>query len=174
MARGRKALPGKLHVLHGTYREDRHGGELQVEAVLPDPPERLPEIGKQEWRRLAPELFKYKVLSNLDLTTLEMYCTVFDRWVRAEQRLRDETDEHHDGEIARTPNGFQQQSAWLLIANNCIKQMQSLCAEFGMTPATRARMKLIQERPKQLDLLSMLDQFGANMASGTGGRGGNG
>lgn len=155
MSKGRKAIPGKIHQLHGTYREDRHGGGVKVDSVLPDPPDRLPIVGQIEWRRLAPELNKLGVLSELDLTTLEMYCTVFARWIKAEGKIR----EQEEGEISRTPNGYQQQSAWLQISNNCIKQMQSLCAEFGMTPATRARMRLIEQQPKQLDLLTLLDEL---------------
>lgn len=160
MAKGRKALPGKIHQLHGTYRPDRHGEEMQLDSVLPEPPDRLPEVGKIEWRRLAVELHKLGILTPLDIVTLEMYCTVFARWIKAEERLR----ESHDSEISETPNGYQQQSAWLQISNNCLKQIQSLAAEFGLTPATRARIKLIQSKPKQLDLLSLLDELSKEKA----------
>ena len=79
---------------------------------------------------------------------------MYSRWINAEQKIRKTTD----GDISETPNGYQQQSVWLQIVNNSIKQMQSLSAEFGLTPATRARMRLIEKQPKQLDLLDILDQ----------------
>jgi P27 family predicted phage terminase small subunit len=149
--RGRKALPKNVHKLHGSFREDRHGGGIQVAAVLPEPPERLPEVGQEEWRRIAPELHKVGLLSNLDLTALEMYCRLFCRWLAAEKEL-----EGDDSLVMKTKTGYQAQSAYLNIANACIKQMQSIMGEFGMTPATRARMKAMVEQPKQLDLF---DEF---------------
>lgn len=161
MAKGRKGVPAKIHQLHGTYRDDRHGGELKVDCVMPDPPDWLNDIAKKEWLRIAPVLKKYKVLSDMDITVLEMYCVVYARWISAEKKMQS----IRDGEISETPNGYQQQSAWLQIANTSIKQMQSLCAEFGMSPATRARMKLIESKPKQLDLLSLLDQVSKSKAA---------
>lgn len=160
MGKGRKAVPASIHKLHGNYRANRHGLGLEAEAMddIPVPPGRLAAVGAAEWRRLAPELHKMGVLTALDLTTLEMYCTVYARWINAERMLQP------GEEVAETPNGFQQQSAWLLVVNNCIKQMQSLCAEFGMTPATRARIRMIEKQPEQLDLLSLLDQAAKNKA----------
>lgn len=161
MAKGRKALPGKIHQLHGSYRGDRHGGEMQVETILPDPPDRLSDEAKAEWERLAPELHKLGILTALDLAILEAYCNVFARYLKAERRLA----EIVDGELSVTPNGYEQQSAWFQVANICIKQMQSLCSEFGLTPATRARLKMISSKPKQLDLLKLLDDLSKEKAS---------
>ena len=163
-------MPSNIHRLHGTFRGDRHGDEISIESILPDPPSRLPDDGKAEWRRLAPELHKLGILSKLDVTTLEMYCTVFARWVKAEKKMQvlSETREGKNGEVSVTPNGYQQQGVWLQIANNCIKQMQSLSAEFGMTPATRARMRLIQKQPKQMELLDLLDELSKAKAASNG------
>jgi P27 family predicted phage terminase small subunit len=160
--RGPQPRPGKIHRLHGSYREDRHGGELKVKPSLPDPPDWLDPVALQEWHRIAPQLFKLGVLTELDTALLSMYCVVFSRWVRAEGELL--KNKESVPEIDETPNGYRQQSPWLLIANNAIKQMQSLCAEFGLSPATRARIKLIESRPEQKSLLDMLDQFGKSMA----------
>lgn len=160
---GPKALPANVHRLHGTYRTDRHGGELKVDTLfaIPDPPGRLSAIGAAEWRRLAPELHKLGLLTALDLTTLEMYCTVYARWIAAELALKGENTPG----ITLSPNGYPQQSVNLQITNASIKQLQSLCAEFGMTPATRARLRMIEKQPEQLDLLSLLDQASQARAS---------
>ena len=147
MSRGRKALPSNLHVLHGTHRDDRHGGGVAVKIVNPDPPSGLPDDAATEWRRIAPILSGYKLLSDLDLTALEMYCRVYARWLDAERRL-DESGKL----VFRTHTGYETQSAYLNIINQCLKQMQSLMAEFGMTPATRERLKAIANAPKQQNL----------------------
>ena len=147
MSRGRKALPSNLHLLHGTHREDRHGGGFSVEIVNPDPPGGLPEDAASEWRRIAPILSKYRLLSDLDLTALEMYCRVYARWLDAERRLAE------SGELVfRTQTGYETQSAYLNIINKCQEQMRQLMPEFGMTPASRERIKAIANAPKQQDL----------------------
>lgn len=164
MAKGRKALPAKIHQLHGTYREDRHGKGIQLDSILPEPPERLTEVARLEWRRVAKELHDAGILTSLDLTALEMYCTVFAQWVEAHEEMR----KRPGGMVSSTPNGYKQQSAWFQVANVCLKQMQGLLSEFGMTPATRARLKLIEEQPKQLDILSLLDEVSQQRAGGNG------
>ncbi len=164
--RGPQPRPGKIHKLHGSFRQDRHGGELKIKPSLPDPPEWLDAVALAEWNRLAPELYKLGVLTVLDTTLLAMYAVVYSRWIRAEAELL--KDRESRPEVMTTPNGYQQQSAWLSISNNCVKQMQSLCAEFGLSPATRARIKLIESRPEQKSLLELLDQFGQSMAAGPG------
>lgn len=148
MAKGRKAMPANVHKLRGSYRGDRHGDGITVDAVLPDPPVELSEVGQKEWRRIAPELSKVGLLSNLDLTALEMYCRVYCRWLDAEKKL-DEGDL-----VFKTKTGYEANSAYLNVVNMCIKQMQSIMGEFGMTPATRARMKAMVSQPEQMDLFS--------------------
>ena len=147
MAKGRKALPGNLHVLHGTHRADRHGGGLAVQIVNPDPPAGMPEAATAEWRRIAPILSKYRLLSDLDTVALEAYCRVYARWLQAERAL-----DLEDSLVFRTSTGYEAQNAHLSIINSCLKQMQSLMAEFGMTPATRERLKALAGAPQQQDL----------------------
>lgn len=151
MTAGRKALPSNLHVLRGTHRDDRHGGSVSVTIVNPDPPAGLPEEAATEWKRIAPILSKYKLLSELDLTALEIYCRVYARWLDAERKLAEK-----DSMVFRTQTGYETQSAYLNIINQCLKQMQSIMAEFGMTPATRERLKAIANQPQQLQ---MFDDF---------------
>ena len=135
MIKGRKSIPANVHLLHGTHRPDRHGAVVSVKIVNPDPPEGMPDAAIAEWRRMAPILSGYRLLSDLDVTALEAYCRVYARWLQAEQLL-DESGEL----VFETSTGYQSQSAYLSIINQCLKQMQSLMAEFGMTPATRERL----------------------------------
>lgn len=149
--KGRRALPSNVHLLKGTHRDDRHGGSVTVTIVNPDPPAGLPEVAATEWRRIAPILSNYRLLSDLDLTALEAYCRVYARWLEAEAKL-----DERDSLVFRTTTGYEAQSAYLNIVNMCLKQMQSLMAEFGMTPATRERLKALSNQPKQL---GMFDDF---------------
>jgi hypothetical protein len=51
---GRKPKPTDLKVLQGTFRTDRHGGEVQVPAKWPDPPVFIPMTDRQRviWQGL--------------------------------------------------------------------------------------------------------------------------
>lgn len=158
MTKGRKSLPATLHVLHGTHRSDRHDGAVHVESINPDPPDNIPEDARAEWVRIAPILSKYNLLSSLDLKALEIYCRVYARWIEAERHL-----EGAESFVFETKTGYQANSAYLNVANMCIKQMQSIMGEFGMTPATRARMKGIATQPQQQNLFDdFLKRKGAN------------
>jgi P27 family predicted phage terminase small subunit len=164
MTAGRKALPSNLHVLRGTNRSDRHGSGVAVTIVNPDPPAGLPDAAAAEWRRIAPILAKYKLLSDLDTTALEAYCRIYARWLEAERKL-----DEKESMIFRTQTGYETQSAYLNIINMCLKQMQSFMAEFGMTPATRERLKALANQPTQLNLFGefVARKSGAQAGSAT-------
>lgn len=93
----------------------------------------MPEA-KKEWKRLAPSLEAMGVLTMLDLTAFEGYCQAYARWKEAEMFIA------QHGSIFKTPSGYVQQVPQVSIAQQNLKIMQSLCSEFGLTPATRARI----------------------------------
>ena len=53
----------------------------------------------------------------------------------AEQKLKDE-----NLLLVRSPTDQPLQNPWLSIANRAMRQMQSLLAEFGMSPSSRSRV----------------------------------
>lgn len=89
---------------------------------------------KKEWKRLAPSLESMGVLTQADLTAFAGYCQAYARWKEAEEFI----SQH--GSIFQTPSGYVQQVPQVSIAQQNLKIMQSFCAEFGLTPATRARI----------------------------------
>lgn len=56
--------------------------------VVPEPPPWLqnPEA-EAEWRRVAPELHRLRLVTPIDLSVLEAYCAAYGRWRDAEQAL---------------------------------------------------------------------------------------
>jgi P27 family predicted phage terminase small subunit len=69
-----------------------------------------------------------------DLTAFAGYCQAFARWKEAEEFIT------QHGSIFKTPSGYVQQVPQVSIAQQNLKIMQSFCTEFGLTPATRARI----------------------------------
>ena len=133
--RGRKPKPTALKVLEG------NPGKRPLNDREPVPPKGsiqcptwlLPEA-KKEWRRLAPSLEALGVLTMVDLQAFAGYCQAYARWKEAEEFLTQR------GSIFKTPSGYLQQVPQVSIAQQNLKIMQSFCSEFGLTPATRARI----------------------------------
>lgn len=133
--RGRKTKPTALKVLEGNPGKcplnDRE--PVPPKATLKCPAWLLPEA-KKEWKRLAPALEAMGVLTMADLTAFEGYCQAYARWKEAEAFIT------QHGSIFQTPSGYVQQVPQVSIAQQNLKIMQSFCSEFGLTPATRARI----------------------------------
>lgn len=133
--RGRKPKPTALKVLEG------NPGRRKLNDREPVPPKGdvkcpawlMPEA-KKEWKRLAPSLEAMGVLTMADLTAFSGYCQAFARWKEAEEFIT------QHGSIFKTPSGYVQQVPQVSIAQQNLKIMQSFCTEFGLTPATRARI----------------------------------
>ncbi len=101
---------------------------------LPSPPTDLGEEGVKEWRRVGTELMKLGLLTTLDITALHMYCDAAERWRLYAREAR------RGGAILKTPNGWYQQNPYVGMANTAFKQAHGMLAEFGLTPAARARL----------------------------------
>lgn len=93
----------------------------------------LPEA-KKEWNRLAPSLEAMGVLTLVDVQAFAGYCQAYARWKEAEEFIT------QHGSSFKTPSGYVQQMPQVSIAQQNLKIMQSFCSEFGLTPATRARI----------------------------------
>ena len=93
----------------------------------------MPEA-KKEWKRLAPSLIAMGILTEHDMEAFAGYCQAYARWREAEEFL----SQH--GTIFKTPSGYVQQVPQVSIAQQNLKIMQSFCSEFGLTPASRARL----------------------------------
>ena len=62
------------------------------------------------------------------------YFQSYANWIEAEAHLAAE------GSTFETPNGYQQQSPWVSIAQTNQKNMLRFCTEFGLTPSSRSRI----------------------------------
>ena len=135
--RGRKPLPTALKKLEG----DRGKGRRPINENEPKPPMGaikcpswlMPEA-KKEWKRLAPSLEAMGLLTIWDIDSFSAYCQAYARWREAEEFIT------QHGSIFKTPSGYVQQVPQVSIAQQNLKIMQSFCSEFGLTPASRARL----------------------------------
>lgn len=134
-ARGRKPKPTALKILEGNpgKRPLNENEPVPPKGPIKCPSWLLPEA-KKEWKRLAPALDAMGILTMTDEKAFAGYCQAYARWKEAEEFIT------QHGSIFKTPSGYVQQVPQVSIAQQNLKIMQSFCAEFGLTPATRVRI----------------------------------
>lgn len=132
---GRKAKPSKLKVLQGTYRADRNNpGEPEINPEIPPMPGHLSDEAMAEWDRMAAPLFDLGLLTSVDMASFAAYCQSYGRWVQAETELK------QAGLVSTTTNGNCIQNPLVGIANQAMEHMRKHLANFGMSPADRAKV----------------------------------
>ena len=123
--------------------------EPRPRPVVPTCPRYLNKIARREWRRIVPELDRLGMLTAVDGAALESYCNAYANMVQAQTVLNDE------GMTFVTDTGYVGQRPEVAIVNKSLAAIKSFCAEFGLTPAGRARMA-IPDKPAAED---EMDQF---------------
>jgi P27 family predicted phage terminase small subunit len=137
MTAGRKPLPTAIKELNGNPGKralNREEPRPVRPRRVPPPPEHLRGLAKTKWQKIAAQLHRMGVLTEVDQDALARYCITYKRWREAEKQVE------RDGEVILTTNGNQVQNPYLSIANRCMAQLNSLGSEFGLTPSSRAKV----------------------------------
>jgi len=142
---GPKTKPTKLKLLHGNPGK-RKLPEDEVEpghtVKIPMAPRYLDKVAKKEWKRIAKELHPMGLMANVDLTALSAYCSEYSKWIYSTGQIQ------KHGMLIKAQSGFPMQSPYLQIANKAQAEMRKWLTEFGMTPSSRAGMKVESPKPK--------------------------
>lgn len=141
----RKPLPSAIKELRGNPgKRPINKLEPSPRRALPRCPAHLDDEARRAWRRLSRDLYDAGVLTAVDRDLLAAYCQAFSRWVNAELKVR------ATGEVIKTTNGNLIQNPYLGIANRAIDQMARLAGEFGLTPSSRAHLKVEPAKERSL------------------------
>lgn len=150
---GRRRIPTKLHILHGNpgkknlKKQVEQEPQPNIQSEVPSPPRILTKnkIARKEWKRIAPELHRLGLLSDIDLKALEVYCIIYSQWVDAIDDLRINglmlQIRNKDGNllsIKRSPS--------FDIAAQCADKLRACLSDFGMTPSSRSRVKVAPKK----------------------------
>jgi P27 family predicted phage terminase small subunit len=144
---GPAAKPAELKLLEGNrgHRPVDLTSTFRPEVGLPSIPKGLSAGARKVWRRLAPELLKYNLMSAVYSDTFEDLCeTIADvkelrHSLRARQALlRSEGKDPAGAFEASSPNGMPVQHPRYQILKSERQMMHSLLAKFGLTPAEQA------------------------------------
>ena len=140
--RGPPPHPTHLRVLNGNPgKRPFNSREPQPRKDAPRCPAWLRPEAKKVWKRMVPELRRMGVLTVVDGEALASFCQTYVRWQAAEEFLA----RHGDVYSIRDEQGrvkYMQQFPQVSIARNLVLILKSFYQEFGMTPASRARIEL--------------------------------
>ena len=149
-ARGPRAKPPELRALEGG-RSHRAAVNLdqtfRPEVGAPDMPRWLTKEARKAWKRLSAELLYYNLLSRVDHDAFANLCQTIGRLELIERSLTArqaalvaEKRDPAEAFMAKTPNGLLVQSAMYQVLNKEQSKLANYLAEFGLTPAQRARV----------------------------------
>jgi P27 family predicted phage terminase small subunit len=147
MQRGGKPVPHQLRILRGNpgHRPLPKGEvhPLRPETV-PEPPKRLlrNEDARDEWNRIAPELWRLNLLTVADIQSLAMYCQAYGRWCEAEDALYEmaKDDPKYHAIVVEGQNGGLVSNPLFKATSVASLNLMRFCVEFGFTPSSRTRI----------------------------------
>ena len=136
--KGRKPMPLKIHRLNGNPSKLKLDNIQcpESEARIPRCPEQLDDMAKKEWKRITRELHKIQLIGRIDMAAIAAYCCAYSRWIKCEEITK------KGGMLVKDDKGRWHISPVLRIAEKALDQMKAFLVEFGMTPSSRARIKV--------------------------------
>ena len=152
---GPAPLPKKIHQLHGnpsgkTFRKDEPSPPVKI----PNPPIKLGATARRHWKYVVPLLEQMGVLSAIDSAALAAYCQTFEQWSDLEDVIKKDNKLAEDDETKLSLRDKLSVGRSLIQIRN---QMRMMLAEFGMTPASRGRVSVLDYK-KPLDEFEMWDK----------------
>jgi P27 family predicted phage terminase small subunit len=113
-------------------------------------PANLSGLAVEEWKSIVPQLMELGVLSEIDGKALAAYCECFAQWRRAMEEVEERGILIEEPIVSRATEdvvGYKvKRNPAISIANDNLKLMKSFLVEFGLTPASRGRLKI--EKPE--------------------------
>jgi len=149
--RGRKPTPTHIKILRGTRKSRVNDAEPSPPPGLPEPPDHLDSLAKDEWARMVAILGHMGIISKAEGPALTLYCEAYSKWLRAR------------GEIVKRGmvierdivNSKGRKTGTRLFANPAIavematmRLMKDILVELGMTPSARSRIRAGRDNPK--------------------------
>lgn len=145
--RGRKPTPTVLKALHGNPgRRPLNDQEPQPTPGIPPCPDHLDDVAAQEWQRIAPELESLGLLTQVDLAALAAYCQAYSRWIAAEAVIAAQ------GITYTSEKGMIRPHPAVSIAKESMRLIREFVSEFGLSPASRTRIRVSAPVDSEQDL----------------------
>lgn len=157
--RGPAPKPTALKIAAGNPGKRRLNTAEPVPAAgIAEPPEWLGSEARKVWFQLVPRLARSGLARSLDDIALGRYCTLLSRWLAAkalcEQKGEDYVVKDRHGRPVRSVEFPHARRVRLL--HPALMQLER---EFGLTPASRTRIRLEQEDAAKGDVNELKRNF---------------
>lgn len=149
---GRKPLAQEVKEATGAFRKNPQRKAVdapKADGLAPDPPRTMCRIAKQKWKELICDLKRNGVLSSDTRELLTSYCTIFAKWVEARNKVEEtglaieSVDKHGNLVITKNP--------YVSEMHKFRDQLNKMLPEFGLTPASRQKLKSMNLDEKKED-----------------------
>jgi P27 family predicted phage terminase small subunit len=116
--------------------------EPSVPETMPDPPDFLSPLAKDEWWSIGPHLIRLGLLTVVDLTCFAVYCQSYADWRAAREVLASmaERDPTTHALLIKRSTGDPARNPLVAIASSAGNDMLRYASEFGLTPLARSRI----------------------------------
>lgn len=164
---GHNRKPKQLKVIRGTFRADRNpANEPDPTPVVdvPKPPTHLNRWGKRLWKSLVPKLMDTRVLTDVDLPSLEIACMQYGIYRELDDAIRCFVRDSRTGKRRRRTLAeyLRGQNSQTIPEYSAMKQAfttwKSYMAEFGLSPASRNRIDLPQQEGEEDPMEALLNE----------------
>ena len=150
--RGRKPKSTSTKRLEGNPgKRPLNENEPRPDPSLPAPPDHLDSVAIAEWGRLAPEMNRIGILTQVDRAAFAAYCCAYARWVHAEEAIGELRQKGENPYVVTTEKGNRVQDPIVGISNKAMELMLRYMAEFGLTPSSRSRVSVPRSEPDEFD-----------------------
>jgi P27 family predicted phage terminase small subunit len=143
---GPPPTPNHLKLLRGNpgKRPIKSQPEVDISPEIPAPPEFLTPAAKDEWWRLASELHRLRLLTQLDVGVFAVYCQSYSNWVEAERELAKAAaaDPETGGLLVEGSHHQVIANPLLRVARNAADNMMTCGTQLGLTPLARSRISI--------------------------------
>jgi len=149
--RGRKPKPVEQRRLEGTDVSHRPLPTPLLVAGRPDlqefaePPEHLTEMAREFWADIIVQLVQVGMIDRVDRPTIEMICTTWDEYMKADRVVRDQ------GFFAAGPSGTIREHPALKMRRLARAEFFKYAEQYGLTPMARTRLGLAELHARTLE-----------------------
>lgn len=149
MSRGRKPTPSHLKVIQGTDRADRGAqNEPKPRRERPSAPADMSDRAREAWGYVIGILDRMGVLTEADAMAVELMCEARADWLSARDLIESSGGETYVSKNSNTGQALIKAHPAVAMRNDAARRLQSLMAEFGMTPSSRTRVNARDDSDK--------------------------
>ena len=149
---GRKAIAQEVKELQGAFCKNPQRKAKTAplaDGASPTVPKGLCRVAKAKWKELIGDLKRNGVLSTDTREMLVSYCTIYAKWIEARKKVEEtglaieSVDKMGQLVISKNP--------YVAEMHKFRDQLNKLLPEFGLTPASRQKLKSMNLEEKKED-----------------------